>query len=535
MGVHFGLNFRKPKKEYKPSSELDVMVRYYFEGKKMNISGGVKCKLKDWNDDWENTRNREPIKKSDSLHEQKNLQLKSKEKELNDLVFRISTNGQLPTCDLIKSLLRRERVEKQKKTLEDVHFSILFEMFRNNITSPSNLKNTESYKKTIKSSINDIIRYVEEYQYKENTLLLNEDITEEWIEGLIYYLDSRGIQPVTIRKKLKVLSLYSTWLSKTKKMDVKIRIPSGFTFKPDREKIFLKREEVLQIWDFKEFDFENPKHTKYINNEKMEYSHMRYIEDKNNSKKGFTTYTSYEIYKDMLLFLCGVGCRFSDMVEMKVDDFDYEKDSDGKDIRDKGFFKFRQQKTGKFTQVPINQMTFLIRNKYVTNKTKEDYLFPRTKFGNPVSNQKFNKHSKEICKIIGLNRKIRKPNFHLNGKVLEGTDDSKPLYTECVSHIGRRTFIREHIELGTPIKTVMKLTGHVSREVFYSYYDVLKTDMLKNNDKLFSLEIMTDNKKPRKEISENKEVTIKHMTEMFKRGDITQNYYEKTMDKLLGV
>ncbi len=125
MGVHFGLNFRKPKKEYKPSSELDVMVRYYFEGKKMNISGGVKCKLKDWNDDWENTRNREPIKKSDSLHEQKNLQLKSKEKELNDLVFRISTNGQLPTCDLIKSLLRRDRVEKQKKTLEDVHFLIL--------------------------------------------------------------------------------------------------------------------------------------------------------------------------------------------------------------------------------------------------------------------------------------------------------------------------------------------------------------------------------------------------------------------------
>lgn len=535
MGVHFGLNFRKPRKEYKPSSELNVMIRYYYEGRKMNISGNVRCKLKDWNDDWENTRNREPIKKSDPLSDQKNLRLKQKEKELNDLIFRVSTNGQLPTVDLIKSLLKRDKVERQKKSMEDVHFLILFERFRDTITSSSNLKNTESYKRTIKSSINDIIKYVEEYQYKENTLLLNEDLTEDWIEGLIYYFDTRGIQPVTIRKKLKVLSLYSTWLSRTQNNELKIRIPSGFTFKPDREKIFLKRDEVLKVWNFKEFEYSNPKHINFMSDKRLEYSKMRYVEDRNSSKKGYTTYTSYEIYKDMLLFLCGVGCRFSDMVEMKVDDFDYEKDSKGNDIRDKGFFKFRQQKTGKFTQVPINQMTFLIRNKYVKNKKRDDYLFPRTKFGNPVSNQKFNKHCKELCKIIGLDRKIRKPDFHLNGKILEGTNDSKPLYTECVSHIGRRTFIREHIELGTPIKTVMKLTGHVSREVFYSYYDVLKSDMLKNNDKLFSLEIQEGNKKHKKDISEKNDVKVKHLTEMFKRGDITQSYYERTIDKLLGV
>lgn len=535
MGVHFGINYRKPKKLYKPSDELDVMVRYYYNGKKMNISGGVQCKLKDWNDDWENTRNREPIKKSDPLFEQKNLRLKTKEKEINDLIFKISTNSQLPTVELIKSLLRRTKVQKQKKTLEDVHFLLLFEMFRDSITSSSNLKNSESYKKTIKSSINDIIKYVEEYQLKEDYLLLNEDITEDWIEGLIYHLDKREIQPVTIRKKLKVLSLYSSWLSRYKNIDIKIIIPSGFKFKPDREKIFLKRDEVIDVWKFKKFEFTNPNHSEFFNSERKEYSNMRYVEDKNNTKKGYTTYTSYEIYKDMLLFLCGVGCRFSDMVNLKVDDFDYEQDENGKEIRNKGFFKFRQQKTGKFTQVPINQMTFLIRNKYVKNKKKEDFLFPRTKFGNPVSNQKFNKHSKEICKIIGLTRKIRKPNFLLNGKVIRGTDNSKPLWEECVSHIGRRTFIREHIELGTPVKTIMKLTGHTSREVFYSYYDVLKTDMLKNNDKLFSLDFKTSKKEVIKTVSKDNDQLIKHLTEMYKRGDIVEGYYQKTMDKLLGV
>ena len=42
-------------------------------------------------------------------------------------------------------------------------------------------------------------------------------------------------------------------------------------------------------------------------------------------KKDYTIVTSYEVYKDMLLFLCGTGMRFGDLITLRVDDkeFDY--------------------------------------------------------------------------------------------------------------------------------------------------------------------------------------------------------------------
>ena len=49
-----------------------------------------------------------------------------------------------------------------------------------------------------------------------------------------------------------------------------------------------------------------------------------YIKDNIDSKEGFKRYTSYEVYKDMLLFLCGVGCRFGDMVKMKVSNLQFD-------------------------------------------------------------------------------------------------------------------------------------------------------------------------------------------------------------------
>ena len=66
MGVHFSLQYKKSKSDYLKTDELVISVRYYFQGKKLNVSSGVKCRIKDWNDDWEKTIKREPILKSDS-------------------------------------------------------------------------------------------------------------------------------------------------------------------------------------------------------------------------------------------------------------------------------------------------------------------------------------------------------------------------------------------------------------------------------------------------------------------------------------
>ena len=80
----FSLNYRKPKSEYKNSDELMICIRYYHkdpestESKIIKKSTGIKCKLKDWNEDWHKSGKRLPIKSSDPEHKSKNKLLTEK-------------------------------------------------------------------------------------------------------------------------------------------------------------------------------------------------------------------------------------------------------------------------------------------------------------------------------------------------------------------------------------------------------------------------------------------------------------------------
>ena len=64
-------------------------------------------------------------------------------------------------------------------------------------------------------------------------------------------------------------------------------------------------------------------------------------------------------------------------------------------------------------------------------------MFPRTIKGNSVSNQKMNKHIKEIGKIVGINRLVSKPRFNIEGKIIivNESDIQIPLYDTLTTHI----------------------------------------------------------------------------------------------------
>jgi hypothetical protein len=80
----FSLNYRKPKSEYKNSDELMICIRYYHkesdncEAKIIKKSTGIKCKLKDWDEDWHKNGKRLPIKATDPNHKTKNQLLSTK-------------------------------------------------------------------------------------------------------------------------------------------------------------------------------------------------------------------------------------------------------------------------------------------------------------------------------------------------------------------------------------------------------------------------------------------------------------------------
>ena len=111
------------------------------------------------------------------------------------------------------------------------------------------------------------------------------------------------------------------------------------------------------------------------------------------------------------------------MLNMKLDNFRFYIDDNGVEDRTKGSWEFRMEKVPSkgLVIVPSNRISFDIWKKYGSGKKREDFLFPQTKYGNPISNQKFNKHVKEICKIIGIDELVSKPKFDIGGKPIKGT------------------------------------------------------------------------------------------------------------------
>ena len=539
MKVFYELNTKKSFSDYSRNDEVKVSVRYYFQGKRLNVTTGVSVKIKDWDKKWRNRVSKEPIKSSDTDSKEKNLKIREKLIEVRNTIENLEKDGLIPTTDLVKSHLRENKVQKIKKTLKEVHFLVLFERFEGWVNS-DNYPNRKSYVMTLNPPIKDVKEYTTEYQLKNKVLLLPSDIDEEFVSGLIKWCYKRGLQPSTIRKRTKILSMFSTWCKENGFGDFYIKKPKSFSPSEEREVICLFRPEVLKLYKFVGFSIENILHTSLLNKHKC----LNYVDDEwidKNGNKISRTYTSYEMYKDMLLFLCNVGCRFGDMVKMKVGDFVF--DDTGVRGQRTGYFRFYMEKsrTRKEVKVSINQMTDKIFRKYVKGKNYDHYIFPRTIYGNPISNQKFNKHTKHIGKIIGLNRMVREPEFDLYGKIIEGSDTPFPLYEKMVSHIGRRTFIREHIERGTPIRTIMKMTGHTTQKVFDGYYSVLDKDIMSVNDDLYSQTLKEDYNsqdevsKPKNKVSTDVENELKRLQEFYEKGILPQKIYEKKVEQILGV
>jgi len=230
------------------------------------------------------------------------------------------------------------------------------------------------------------------------------------------------------------------------------------------EKIYLYEDEVMKLshstqWDFsKGKDFSKNPHIYLIVDELMGTNKERFGE------KRFIT--NWEMVKDVFLFQCSIGCRYSDILHFKVNHFDFGGD--------KGTFSWIQQKTNKRVSVPINPISGEIYKKYSRGKSLTQNLFPK------LSNQKFNKSLKLLLKDLKFNRLVSKPK-KIGSKVVE--DDNKFLWEMISSHCGRKTFIKNMIDLGSmDYMTIMSMTGHKTIREFQKYVSVSPHDLDKGRE-----------------------------------------------------
>ena len=252
MGVNISLNYTRKREEYEKEDFLPVVVYYYFSKKKIKISTNVQVKIKDWDFEWEKRNNKNPVKNSDLEFTEKNLLIKQKVKEIQDVVHRINLNYEIPTVDLVRSYLKNNLKVKEKKTIKNMDFLYILDLYRNFVKDKSILRS--GYKRTLKANLARIEEFVTELSSVEKFKITISDIDDDFQWKFLDYLNRKEEQPSTIKKRFVVLSSLFNWSKKNNFTDLNFK-PISFNYDNDKDVIYLNRDEVLQLYNFTRFNF----------------------------------------------------------------------------------------------------------------------------------------------------------------------------------------------------------------------------------------------------------------------------------------
>ncbi len=123
----------------------------------------------------------------------------------------------------------------------------------------------------------------------------------------------------------------------------------------------------------------------------------------------------------------------------------------------------KTQKTGKEVVIPISKEVRETLNKH-NNK------LPRM-----MSNQKFNKYIKEVCKLAGIDEPISVE--ETKGKLK--LHKTEPKYNLVSAHTARRSFATNAYLSGLPTINIMKMTGHRTEKSFLQYIKITEEENAK--------------------------------------------------------
>jgi integrase len=155
--------------------------------------------------------------------------------------------------------------------------------------------------------------------------------------------------------------------------------------------------------------------------------------------------------RDLFMFGAWTMLRFSDFTNVKPENI--------VEIDDQKFIKIITQKTKELVIIPCNPVILEILEKYKDNTNS----LPKS-----ISNQKFNKYIKDVCKEVGLNEIGRNSDMPL-----------EPLWNLVSAHTCRRSGITNYFLQDFPKYYLQKISGHKTERQFDKYLRVTKLDTAK--------------------------------------------------------
>lgn len=157
-----------------------------------------------------------------------------------------------------------------------------------------------------------------------------------------------------------------------------------------------------------------------------------------------------EVIRDVFLLQCYTGLRLSDAWSLKKSQ-----------IKDR-YITISMKKTKKFICNKLNKQALSILDKYIADKEDNEIIFPS------LSKSCINASLKDIGKMAGLNDIVCKTIY----KNHERIEMNLPKWQLLSSHVGRRSFIVNSLDLGLTPTQVRSYSGHSSLQAMEPYVSI---------------------------------------------------------------
>lgn len=403
--MKYHAQFLLDKEKDNPTARLRYRIKW--EGNIVAFSVGYRIDIDKWSKETQRC-------KTNTTHGKKKVSASIINRKINDyetacekVFFKFYNENKTPTDEEFKQEFNRE-IGKEIKTHRGTGFFDIYDVF----------VEEEGKKNQWTKATYDKMLTQKKHLFDFDTGLSFQDITEDKLIDYQYFLQNTlNLKNSTINKQFSFLRWFLRWSRRKNYLQNTIYEDFRPKLKTTQKKIiFLTQAELKQVRNF-----EIPFAKSYL-----------------------------ERVRDIFLFSCFTGLRYSDVKNLKKSDI--KEDT----------IEVTTIKTADSIIIELNNHSRAILDKYKDDIFVQDYALP------VISNQKMNEYLKELMELAGIDEPIRETYYQGNKRI----DIVTPKYALIGTHACRRTFICNALSLGIPPQVVMKWTGHSDYKAMKPYIDI---------------------------------------------------------------
>lgn len=407
-------SLEKRKKDGKLVIEnVPIRMRVIYNHNRIEFTTGYRIDIAKWDEDKQRVKNGCTNKLKQTAAEI-NADLLKYYADIQDIFKEFEVIDVIPTTEQLKTAFNNRQKKNTKQELETeqeeptISFWEVFAEFVRECGIQNNWTDA-TYEKFAATK-----KHLEDFDIK----LTFDSLTENKLTEYVNFLrEKKNLRNSTIGKQMGFLRWFLRWSFKKG-----YNTNNTFdTFKPklkttQKKVIFLTWAELTKLREYK-----IPETKKYL-----------------------------ERVRDVFLFQCFTGLRYSDVFNLKRSDIK------------ENHIEITTVKTADSLIIELNNHSKAILDKYKDIHFEYDKVLP------VITNQKMNDYLKELAELAEINEPVRETYYRGNQRI----DEVTPKYALLGTHAGRRTFICNALSIGIPAQVVMKWTGHSDYKAMKPYIDI---------------------------------------------------------------